>query len=433
MERNRFYLPVKIKFAIAVIGASAWVAFSYYIARYWRADLSLVVGDFLSFVIILFIALIPGFLNAHLLISLLLDWPPLLNLNVEYPPVSILIAAYNEEVNLPETFRSIKNQDYPGKIEVIVTDDGSTDSTKGVLKSLKMPNLKIVQSEHGGKAHALSEGLKHVKNDILVTIDADTFLHPHAIRRIIARLLSDPSNTAAVAGRVLVKNSRENLMTKIQEWDYFTSISSVKRQQSLYQGTMVAQGAFSAFKTKIVRKYRGWPAVIGEDIVLTWAFLNDGYKIGFESTAIGFTVSPSNIKKFYRQRKRWARGMIEGLRMYGDVIVKKHHLPAFFILVDFILPTLDVFFTLAFIPGLFLALTGRFYIVGPPTFLVLPLIFLIIMVMYQKEKRVFSLLSLKVRKNNVGIIMFMLVYQLMISPIAVVGYFQELIGIAKKW
>lgn len=433
MVKKRFYLSVKIKFILAIIGALAWVAFSFHIARFWRADLSLVVGNFVSFGIILFIALIPGFLNAHLLISLLLGWPPPLNLNIDYPPVSILMAAYNEANNLPETFRGIKNQDYPGKIEIIVSDDGSTDNTKDVLKSLKTHNLKVVHAKHGGKAHALTEGLKHVKNDILVTIDADTFLHPHAVRRIVARLLSDPSNTAAVAGRVLVKNSRENLMTKIQEWDYFTAISSVKRQQSLYQGTMVAQGAFSAFKTDIVRKYNGWPAVIGEDIVLTWALLNDGYKIGFESTAVGFTVSPSNIKKFYRQRKRWARGMIEGLRTYGNVIVEKHHLPAFFILVDFILPTLDVFFTLAFIPGLFLALTGRFYIVGPPTFLVLPLIFLIVIVMYQKEKRVFNLLGLKVRRNNAGIIMFMLVYQLMISPIAVIGYFQEFIGQVKKW
>jgi len=97
-----------------------------------------------------------------------------------------------------------------------------------------------VCAEHGGKAHALNEGLVHISNEIVVTIDADTFLHKEAIRRIVTRLITDPSNTAAVAGTVLVKNSRSTFMARLQEWDYFTAIASVKRQQSLYQGTLVA-------------------------------------------------------------------------------------------------------------------------------------------------------------------------------------------------
>lgn len=432
-QHKRFYLSIRIKFLIATFVALCWVALSFFLARFWLIDLIYFIGAIPAYIILIFIALLPGFLNAHLLMSLILDAPPPLNLDINYPPISLLIASYNEAKNLPETFRSLRQQDYPRNIEIIVVDDGSTDNTFQVLHSLKMPNLKIIQAKHRGKAYALDEGLKYVSHDILVTIDADTFLHPQALRRIIARFLSDPPDTAAVAGHVLVKNSRASFLAKAQEWDYFTGITSVKRQQSLYRGTMVAQGSFSVFWTEEVKAERGWPAVVGEDIVLTWALIKDGYRIGFEPTAVGFTVAPLGIKTFYRQRKRWAGGMIEGLKRYGFRVITKPKLPAFFILVDFILPTIDFFYTFAFIPGIILAFTGRFYIAGPISLFVLPILFLIVFVMYTKEKKIFKQLGLRIRKNPLGLLAYLFIYQLIVSPIAVVGYFQELFKIGKKW
>ena len=136
--------------------------------------------------IIFFIALLPGFLNVHIITSVVLDHPPNLRLDLTFPKISLLVAAYNEEENIADTIRGIKNQDYPGPIEIVIVDDGSMDNTVRVLRSYNMPNLKIVQANHGGKARALNEGLKHVTQDIVVCIDADTFLHPQALRRIIA-------------------------------------------------------------------------------------------------------------------------------------------------------------------------------------------------------------------------------------------------------
>jgi poly-beta-1,6-N-acetyl-D-glucosamine synthase len=83
-------------------------------------------------------------------------------------------------------------------------------------------------------------------------------------RRKLAQ--SAPSDVQAVAGSVLVRNS---LWTRMQEWDYFLGIASVKRMQGLYQGTLVAQGAFSLYRTEAVLAAGGWPDAIGEDIVLT--------------------------------------------------------------------------------------------------------------------------------------------------------------------
>jgi len=431
--RSGLYLPVKVKFWISTTFALTWVAASSVIAQHWLSDLSKVVGYEAAIVIIFFIALLPGFLNAHILSSVVLDRPPALDLDLNFPKVTLLIAAYNEAQNIAETFRGIKGQDYRGDIEIIVVDDGSTDGTVEMLRSFDLDNLKIILANHGGKAHALNEGLKHVTQDIVVCIDADTFLHPQALRRIVARFLTDPADTAAVAGCVLVKNSRSTFMSRLQEWDYFTGIASAKRQQSLYQGTLVAQGAFSAFRTKLVKAQQGWPAVIGEDIVLTWSLIKSGWRIGFEPSAIGFTTAPETLNGFYRQRKRWARGMIEGLKQHGHMVWSNSRLSSFFVGIDFIIPFIDLFYAFVFLPGVILALFGYFYIVGPSTLLVLPLAFLIVLVMYKKQKAVFNELGLKVRQNFVGFFVYMLVYQVLMSPICVIGYSQELLGLAKKW
>jgi poly-beta-1,6-N-acetyl-D-glucosamine synthase len=431
--RNRFYIPVKIKFLLATGFALAWFSVSLVLAQPWLRELSTVIGEVPAFVVILFIALIPGFLNAHIVASIVMDDPPLLRLDIEYPPVTVLMAAYNEANDIRETFRGLVQQDYPAPVKIIVVDDGSIDGTVEILRSLRLANLEIVMAEHGGKARALNKGLRQVHTEIVVTIDADTFLHPQALKRVVARLLSDPADTVAVAGSVLVKNSREKFITRLQEWDYFTGIASAKRQQSLYQGTLVAQGAFSAFRVDAIRKVQGWSPVIGEDIVLTWALLNEGWRVGYETTAIGFTCAPTDFKGFFRQRRRWARGMIEGLKQYGSLVWKNSRLSSFFIGIDFVIPWVDLFYTFVFLPGIILALTGRFYIAGPWTLILLPMALLIILVMFVKQKKVFDTLGLKVRQNLLGFFVYMFVYQVIMSPICVIGYFQELFGTVKRW
>jgi biofilm PGA synthesis N-glycosyltransferase PgaC len=431
--RRHIYVPVKLKFGIATLVAAGWFTFSFIVSRTWFAELSTVVGTVPAYVIIIFVALIPGFLNMHLLVSIVLDRPPPLHLDIEYPPVTILMAAYNEEQNVWETFRGIRGLDYPGEIQIMVVDDGSTDRTVDVLELLEFPGLEVIKADHGGKAHALNEGLGSVRHGIVVSIDADTFLHPQSLRRVVARLVSDPAGTGAVAGSVLAKNSRASFMCRLQEWDYFAAICSVKRQQGLYQGALVAQGAFSAFFTDVVRQQRGWPSVIGEDIVMTWALLKSGYRVGYEPTAVGFTLTPTTLRGFWKQRRRWARGMIEGIKRHGDLVWRSPSMAGFFVGMDFLFPLLDSFFTFAFIPGVVLALTGRFYLAGPMTLLVLPITFLIVMVMFWKEKQVFKELGLKVRRNRVGAVVYMLFYQFLMSPICVVGYVQEIFGLRKKW
>jgi len=433
--RRRFYIPTGTKFVAATMLAFAWFGFSLSLAQPWVAQLASAIGAPAAWLVVTFVALVPGFLNAHLTISILLDQPPPLRLDVPYPPVTVLIAAFNEEHTLEETFRGLASQDYPAPVHIIVVDDGSHDGTLATLARLvgRFPNLRVVPAPRGGKAMALNYGLAAVQTDLVATIDADTFLHPQALRRIVARMLTDPPHTAAVAGAVLVKNSRDNLLTRLQEWDYFLAIASVKRQQSLYQGTLVAQGAFSLFRRAALFEIMGWSPVVGEDIFATWALQKRGYRIGFEATACAFTRVPTTWRGLNRQRQRWARGMIESLRAHLDLLWRRPRLSGFFVFIDLLFPLLDGTYTLVFIPGVVLAAFGHYWIAGPMTLFVLPFVVLMALAMYGKQVHVFRALGLRIRRNRVGFVLWLLIYQFLMSPVATLGYARELAGTQKRW
>jgi len=242
-----------------------------------------------ALLIIAGIAYVPGYLNAMLVSSLLMDRQP--KFKVEYPrnEVIVMIDAWNEEAFIESTLRYIKNQDYNGHVKVIVIDNNSTDMTSEKAletgKELDL-DLLVIKESKPGKFNALNAGLLHVTTELVLTLDADTLLHKSALRYIVARIESTPPDVCAVAGSVLVKNSRENLLARIQEWDYFFRIASIKRYQGLYQGTLVAQGAFSLYKTDVLKIVGSWPDAIGEDIVLTWNFLKNNNKVYSEPLAV---------------------------------------------------------------------------------------------------------------------------------------------------
>jgi biofilm PGA synthesis N-glycosyltransferase PgaC len=434
--RRRLYVSVTVKFVVAQVLALAWLGVSVLLSLPWVRELAAVITTVPAFLVIGLVAYLPGWLVAFLAVSLLMDRQPPLRRSHPTIPVTVLVAARNEADRIQETLSYIARQDYPGPIEVLVVDNGSTDGTRAVAEAYGAATgqpVRCIDEPRPGKSHALNTGLAAVGTDLVITLDADTLLHPAAIRQLVARLLNAPPDVQAVAGSVLVRNSRDNLWTRMQEWDYFLGIASVKRMQGLYQGTLVAQGAFSLYRTQALRAAGGWPDAIGEDIVLTWRLMRQGARIYYEPSAVAFTAAPARLVHLARQRARWARGMIEGIRS-----VKPWNQPRwllrFLTAIDLLIPALDVAYALVWLPGLLLAATGRYWIVGPYTLAVLPLTLVVNAILYRfQRRRVFNLLGLRIRRNILGFLGFVLTYQMLMSPIAVVGYAQELLGLRRRW
>jgi len=429
------YVSVNKKFLISISLALLWAIFSVWLARFWFGDLSKHLGIIISGFLVFFIAILPGFFNVFMFSSLLLDRRPNRKPLKRYPSISILVAAFNEEKNISDTLLSIYKQHYPGNFEVIVINDGSTDQTKFYVSKLKrkfswltLINIKKNQ----GKALCLNEGLKVSRYPLIVTLDGDSFLYKDALVRIVERFKNDPPNTKAVAGTVMVKNSRENWVTQAQEWDYFHGIATVKRVQSLNHCTLVAQGSFSLYEKKALKEIYGWRDTIGEDIVLTWALLEKNYRIGYCEDSVAFTVVPNTFLGWLRQRRRWARGMLEAFQYHPSLLFKPSK-TAFFVWIDFFFPFIDFAFTFGFIPGIIAACFGYFWIVGLITLSLIPVAFLLNWIMYTVESNMYKKQNLHVRKNILGFFIYTVFYSIVMQPITLAGYFYEVFGARKIW
>jgi len=438
---QRRYVPVRAKFAVALSAGLLWLMASIRLGQPWVDALGRETHPLFALFAISFIAYIPGFMNAFLVASLLLDRRPQRRRLVIHPGVTVLIAAYQEEAAIADTLKTIAAEGYPGPVEVLVLNDGSTDRTAQVaaraIGQLRFPantEVRLVDFPvNRGKAAVLNDGLAQASHELVVTIDGDSRLNRDALTAIVERLMSDPDSTQAVAGAVLVRNSRRNLLTKAQEWDYFLGIAAVKRMQSLYQGTLVAQGAFSIYRKKALLEVGGWPHTVGEDIVLSWALLSRGYRIGYAEDAIVWTNAPTELKQFARQRQRWARGLIEALNEHQSLIFKPR-LSQMFIWWNLLFLPLDLVYSLVFIPGILAALLfGIFWIAGPMTLAVLPFTAMWSLVMYRVQARMFVAQGLNVRRNFGGFLFYTLGYMFLLQPVSVWGYAVETAGLAKRW
>lgn len=438
--RSGLYLPLPLKFALACLIAVAWTAMSVWLSFSWMRDLAGVTSLAFAIIAITFIAYVPGFMNAFLLSTLLFDRKPPRRVQESYPGITILVAAYNEAAAINDTLKSLSRQDYPTLTEVLVLNDGSSDNTVAIaenaIASLSFPpNIKARVLDfkvNRGKSAVLNDGLAQASHDLILTIDGDSWVKRDGLRKIVERMLSDPPDTQAVAGAVMVRNSRENFLCQAQEWDYFHGIASVKRMQGMYHGTLVAQGAFSIYRRKALEEVGGWPECVGEDIVLSWALLRRNYRIGYADDALAFTNVPTTLRQFALQRKRWSRGLMEAFKAHWPLLFRAR-MSTLFVWWNVCFLPLDLVYTLVFIPGIVAACFGYFYIAGPLTIAVLPLTVLWNGIIFRIQSGVYAREDLIVRRNPAGFLFYALAYSLLMQPVCVWGYLAEILGLRKKW
>lgn len=423
-------------FLVSIMFALLALIFSICINVNWINDIACYFGYFLAIYLVTFVAIIPGFNYVFNIISLLFNKKEKKQCVKKEEDVTVLIPVYNAKESIVETLESIKKQKYCGKIFVNVIDDGSTDGTLELLKSMDLDeNITLIETKHEGKAKALNRGLQKVKTEYTITIDSDTVLHELAIRNIMNKLRNSNEKTAATAGCLFVKNAKKSFITKLQEWDYTLGIFGVKYIQGNYNSTLVAQGAFSAYKTRNLKEIGGWESCVGEDIVLTWQLLSKGYETNFAKNAIAYTEVPEKFRALGKQRRRWARGMIEAFKKVKVFTSKKMKFKSKFLMfLNIFFPFIDLA-VLIFIPlGLILLLLGKPLLIGWISLLVIPFGLLLCLIIEIRRNNMLKEIDCKLERRSIwAFIVYVLVYAFILAPYCLTGYLLELFNCKKKW
>ncbi len=232
------------------------------------------------------------------------------------PSVSILIPAWNEEVGIRATIKSVLSTNYP-HLEIIVINDGSTDRTHDtVTKFIAQYQNKHQKSDtliqyryviNGGKARALNIALPIARGDIIITIDSDSAMDPNAIKNLVKHF-TDP-RVASVAGNVIIGN-RMKPIGLIQQLEYLYGFY-FKRADALLNAVYIVGGAAAAYRKKVIVNLGGFDeSIITEDIELSIRLQDKGYRVRYAADAIVYTEGPSDLKGLCRQRLRWKFGRL---------------------------------------------------------------------------------------------------------------------------
>lgn len=237
------------------------------------------------------------------------------------PPVSVIIPAHNEESNIEKTLESVAQSKYPGPIEMIVVNDGSTDGTVKKVEnfSKRFKRLKMIRTHHVGKAEAVNSALKHARSEIVLVLDADTSIESDAIEQIVQPF--SKKGVAAVASSIRAEMSG-NPLTWFQQFEYST-YTAWRFVVEGVGGSCIVPG-FCAFRKSALQKVggmRGETAV--EDYDICMYLKKAGYQIAMAHLSVARTKVPETVGDLVRQRLRWAQGTVQVIMRHKDMLFNK--------------------------------------------------------------------------------------------------------------
>lgn len=274
-----------------------------------------------------------------------------------YEAVSILIPAFNEELTIVASIKSMLKLEHPD-FEVIVANDGSTDRTldvmiaafafaevpvahsqpvrtepvRRVFRSLRYPNLTVVDKVNGGQADAINAALNTARNPLVCVVDADSALDSQALVRASRLFVEDesvvavggtlrPLNGAVVRdGHVLELRAPKRWAERIQVLEYARAFFANRAAWSRFNALPIISGAFGLFRRSATLEVGGWwPGTVANDMDITLKLHRYAREHGrpcrivFTPDPICWTEVPSTFLGLARQRHGWARGLIEVL------------------------------------------------------------------------------------------------------------------------
>jgi len=238
------------------------------------------------------------------------------------PPISIIVPAYNEGKLLEGTVQSLVGMDYP-KYEIILVDDGSSDDTRAVARTLVgvyrngAVEVRLVEKPNGGKSTALNAGIQVSHYDFLLNVDGDSQLSPDTLRKTIRHFV-DP-RLGAIAGNVKVLN-RNNIWTTLQALEYVEGLNMARSAQSIVKLVNIIPGPLGLFRKQAIVD-AGWYSsdTFAEDADITLKIIRAGWRVEYEPDAKSFTEAPDRIVDLLKQRYRWTRGILQAVRKHRDL------------------------------------------------------------------------------------------------------------------
>lgn len=274
-----------------------------------------------------------------------------------YKPVSILTPAYNEESNIISSVEALLQIKFPD-FEVIVINDGSTDSTldkltdhfglylidkpinlplehkpiRGVYRSKRYDNLVVVDKENGRKADALNAGINMANKELICAIDADSILDPDVLMKLL-RAFVENEHVVAVGGIVRIANGctiedyivkkvgmPESYLGRIQVVEYLRAFLFGRVGWDYFNSLLIISGAFGVFDRRAVLEVGGYlHDTVGEDMELVvrmhrhFREKEEPYNIRFLPEPVCWTEAPTDWEVLGRQRNRWQRGLADSL------------------------------------------------------------------------------------------------------------------------
>ncbi len=281
------------------------------------------------------------------------------------PPVALVVPAYNEEMNVVESVRSLLSMEYPA-YEVIVVNDGSRDATldrlieayqlhlvtrpyeealshapvRATYASQFSNRLFVVDKENGGKADAQNAGINVSRAPLFCVIDADLILEPDALLRAVHPFIDDPVRTIAVGGTIRIANGSEvsggrvsnvrlprKLLPLLQIVEYLRAFLMARLAWSRINSLMLVSGAFGIFRRREAVEVGGFTkGSMGEDldfIVKLHRHMRDNrrdYRIEFIPEPVCWTEAPESLDVLGKQRSRWQRGSLEVFFRYRSML-----------------------------------------------------------------------------------------------------------------
>jgi cellulose synthase/poly-beta-1,6-N-acetylglucosamine synthase-like glycosyltransferase len=217
------------------------------------------------------------------------------------PSVSIVVAAHNEEDVIERRIRNLLELEYPGKTEVVVSSDASTDGTDEIIKRLATedPRIKLVRCPRSGKVAAQNRGVQESTGEIVAFSDANAVWQPDALRKLV-RSFADPA-VGYVTGRASYEaadgTNREGAYWRFELW--------LRAQESRLGSVTAGNGPIYAVRRADWFDQESWS---GHDLGLPYLMVQRGRRAVYDPEAVSIEKPSRDIEDEYRRKVRMLRG-----------------------------------------------------------------------------------------------------------------------------